>query len=114
MRPYYYIHNVNRQGNALPTNPVKSNNNVPSEYEGTDINGEYEVTSKNEDVATTLSKGSNFNRKFKLNNIPQSAVEKPAASRISNSSNVRLEIRYGKDNTTFELEEVQIDYVKAP
>lgn len=124
MRPYYYIHNVNRIGNELPTNPVLPNNNVPNSYEGTDINGNYKVVSYDqEEVATTVenqdgevisTEGSNFNRKFKLNGTPKSGVEKPTASRISNSSNVRLEIRYGRDNSVFELKEVQIDYLKAP
>lgn len=115
MKPYYYIHNVNRYGNELPTNPVQSNNNVPTKYEGTDINGDYKVTSYNQEgVATPIKEGSNLNRKFKLNSDSESAVEKPIASRISNSSNVRLEIRYGRDNSVFELKEVQIDYLKAP
>ena len=115
MRPYYYIHNVNRRGNELPTNPVVENENVPTEYEGTDINGNYKVLSYDQEgVATPEKEGSNLNRKFKLNGVSNSAVEKPAASRISNSSNVRLEIRYGRDNSVFELKEVQIDYLKAP
>lgn len=115
MRPYYYIHNVNRRGNELPTNPVVENENVPTEYKGTDINGDYKVESYNQSgVATPEKEGSNLNRKFKLNGVSNSAVEKPTASRISNPSNVRLEIRYGRDNSVFELKEVQIDYLKAP
>ena len=115
MRPYYYIHNVNIVGNQLPTNPVVTNPNTADGYEGTDINGDYNVESYNQtEVATPTNPGSNFNRSFKLNTVAKSAIEKPAASRVSNSSNVRLEIRYGRDNTVFELKEVQIDYLKAP
>jgi hypothetical protein len=41
-------------------------------------------------------------------------VEKPTALRAGNTSNVRCEIRYGKDDSLFQLAEVQIDYVKVP
>lgn len=37
-----------------------------------------------------------------------------ATSRYGNTSKVRMEIRYGKDNSTFELKKVYIDYLKAP
>ena len=43
-----------------------------------------------------------------------STVEKPAYSRYANPSTVRCEIRYGKDTSVFELEQVVIDYLKAP
>lgn len=97
MRPYYYIHNMN-QHQALPTDPVVYNAEVPSTYDGTDIAGKYEVTSYDQDgVATSDTSGSNFQRTFKLNNNQEiSLVEKPIAARIGNTSNVRCEIRYGK------------------
>ena len=41
-------------------------------------------------------------------------VEKQSAARIGNASNVRCEIRYGKDDSLFQLVEVQVDYVKVP
>lgn len=41
-------------------------------------------------------------------------VEKPAGLRHSNQSEVRCEIRYGKDNSVFELVEVMVDYIKSP
>ena len=73
-------------------------------------------------TSSDLGQGaSNFQRTFKLDlngdgtadtNI--SLVEKPIASRTSNVSNVRMEIRYGKDDTLFQLKEVQVDYVKSP
>lgn len=43
-----------------------------------------------------------------------SLVEKPIATRVSNVSQVRMEIRYGRDNSLFELKEVQVDYIKSP
>lgn len=41
-------------------------------------------------------------------------VERVAEARYGNRSKVRLEIRYGKDDTLFKLEKVFIDYLKAP
>lgn len=95
MKPYYYIHNVNTSV-TLPTNPQ------------TDFSGKYEVANTNDNT------GSNFNRTFKLGNVDESLVEKNIAVRIGNPSNIRLEIRYGKDDTIFQLEQVQIDYIKVP
>lgn len=43
-----------------------------------------------------------------------SLVEKHAYLRHANPSTVRCEIRYGKDTSVFELEQVIIDYLKAP
>lgn len=116
MRPYYYIHNTNNPINTLPTNPVVTDINTPSGYNGTDINGDYHVTSYDQErvASPTNGGGSNYSRTFKLNNTIQSGVEKPIASRIGNASNIRLEIRYGRDDSVFQLREVHIDYVKVP
>ena len=66
-----------------------------------------------------IQQGSNLPRTFKLdfgNNTTEnvSLVEKPIGLRAGNPSNVRMEIRYGKDDSVFQLEEVQVDYVKSP
>lgn len=100
MKPYYYIHNYNKSNN-LPTNDISTEG-------GTDLGTTYNVSTYNS------ATGSNFSRTFKLNNQDQSVVEKPIASRIGNASTVRCEIRYGKDDTVFQLAEVQIDYIKVP
>ena len=116
MRPYYYIHNMNQQ-QSLPTDPVISDNNSPTGYKGIDIANVYQVTSSEGAIADGDNPGSNFQRTFKLadkNETEISLVEKPIAARIGNTSNVRCEIRYGKDDSLFQLAEVQIDYVKVP
>lgn len=41
-------------------------------------------------------------------------VEKNAIHRYGNASNVRMEIRYGKDDSVFELKSVYVDYIKTP
>lgn len=125
MRPYYYIHNQ-ASSITIPTDPVTAGTvgeSNPSGYTGTDMPiGGYKVTSDNGAVATNTSDdsgaGSNFQRTFKLKNGEVSKdislIEKPTAVRVANPSNVRCEIRYGKDDSLFQLVEVQIDYVKSP
>jgi hypothetical protein len=45
---------------------------------------------------------------------PSENVERVAPNRYGNKSKVRMEIRYGKDNTIFQLSKIYIDYIKAP
>ena len=122
MHPYYYLHNQNTNI-TLPTNPVsgtgKPSDENPAGYTGTDMNiGGYGVTSYKGGVADETNVGSNFQRTFKLQQNGKSKeislVERPSATRIANPTNVRCEIRYGKDDSLFQLVEVQIDYVKSP
>lgn len=122
MRPYFYIHNQ-ATNITVPTDPVSGDgaptDKNPAGYTGTDMNvGGYKVTSDDDTVSTEKDAGSNFQRTFKLkqgdatNEV--SLVEKPTAVRVANPSNVRCEIRYGRDDSLFQLVEVQIDYVKSP
>ena len=118
MRPYYYIHNMNQQ-NVLPTDPVVADSTLPSGYKGTDMANLYQVTADDGEIASAEAAGSNFQRTFKLElggeePLNVSLVEKPTAFRAGNTSNVRCEIRYGKDDSLFQLAEVQVDYVKVP
>lgn len=131
MRPYYYIHNLNQQ-QVLPTDPCTSvETGTGLEEVGIDMNGIYQVTHadggewEDNDINSGTAGGtdiekqnSNFQRTFKLNvngkDTQVSLVEKPIALRAGNTSNVRCEIRYGKDDSLFQLVEVQIDYVKCP
>ncbi len=114
MRPYYYIHNIN-QFNSLPTNAYDA-----TKLGSTDFAGTYSVTSNGQQPnGTYVTEGeSNLPRTFTINvnnsTKQYSSVEKPIASRIGNASTVRCEIRYGKDDSLFQLAEVQVDYVKVP
>lgn len=68
-------------------------------------------------VVAGTSNDSNFPRTIQLGtpaNREVSTVEKDAGTRYGNASNVRMEIRYGSDNTVFTLEKVFVDYIKAP
>lgn len=72
------------------------------------------------EYSTSNPAQSNFPRVVTLTNINDnktrniSTVEREAGQRYGNSSKVRCEIRYGKDNSVFVLEKVFIDYIKAP
>lgn len=49
-----------------------------------------------------------------INGEKSSNVERAAKARYGNTSKVRLEIRYGTDDSVFKLTHVYIDYIKAP
>lgn len=135
MKPYYYIHNVNQQ-QVLPTDP-RTNitiNTGTGDYQqpvGIDMatypyrvthadggEGVSEVNAGTADGTDIETQNSNFQRtyEFDVNGTKSrvSLVEKPSAIRVGNTSNVRCEIRYGKDDSLFQLAEVQVDYVKCP
>lgn len=108
--PYYYINNVN-QSNDLPTNPMASNKPLDRTTVGTDTKQDYNITGSADKPVIT----SNMPRTIALNGITNtSLVEKEAGVRYGNTSNVRCEIRYGYDNTLFELIGIRIDYIKTP
>ena len=44
----------------------------------------------------------------------KSLIEKEAANRYGNASPIRMEIRYGKDKSVFELDKIYVDYIKTP
>ena len=74
-----------------------------------------------DDLSTKRVEGettkSNFPRTIKLGKPDSrtvSTVERDTGTRYGNASNVRMEIRYGHDNSVFSLEKVFIDYIKSP
>ena len=130
MKPYYYIHNLN-QSQKIPTDPRTTTtigtgleeigiDMAKFPYQVTHADGREGVSSINSGIAggTDIeSQNSNFQRTYKFGDAETdrlSLVEKPIAARIGNTSNVRCEIRYGKDDSLFQLAEVQVDYVKCP
>lgn len=134
-RPYFYIHNVNQEG-TVPTNPYNSTTG-----DGTDMtNKKYGVTISQDTEKTIPSiagegvsestskvavttgtqveegKSSNFPRTITLNDRKTTidVVEKETAYRYGNASKVRMEVRYGHDDTVFTLVKVFVDYIKTP
>lgn len=96
-RPYYYIHNVNTSTD-LPTNPYKPNgDSLTKDAKGTD--------------PTNTQK---LSRTIKFENSTKDLVDREGGVRYGNTTPVRVEIRYGDDNTVFELKKVVIDYLKSP
>lgn len=74
-----------------------------------------------DDLSTKTVEGktikSNFPRTIKLGKPDSrivSTVDRDTGTRYGNASNVRMEIRYGQDNSVFILEKVLVDYIKAP
>ena len=62
-----------------------------------------------------LTSTSNLPRVFTFSDGGKgSLVEKMTGQRIANPSQVRIEIRTGKDDSIFELQTIYIDYIKAP
>ena len=125
-KPYYYINNINTSnelantnvgqvgGGNLPTNPIDT------EGRGTDTDV------KSVTIETLIKKDSNNNaygtteetdgllRTIHIGNQDFNNIEKIAKVRYGNPSNVRMEIRYGKDTSLFKLKATYIDYIKTP
>lgn len=120
-KPYYQIYNQNRAAavNTLPIDQVTAKAGAQpgeAQFTGTDAPGVYGVEQYNSDtLANGETKGGNFPRTFTFKNgHKESLVERTATQRVGNPSNVRMEIRYGRDDTLFKLREVQVDYIKVP
>lgn len=127
-KPYYYIHNVNSVNDTsateranVPTNPYDS-----STGKGTDISSlltshVINGTTQNfgeDGVGKTIVEGTGGPESLKVKNgnaVQEISLrEKGAEIRYGNRSEVRIEIRYGTDDSIFELTDVYIDYIKAP
>lgn len=91
-RPYYYIHNVN------VINPKGLNIGTNGGGENTDSEGKR----WNTDGKPTLTIGGQPN------------IERVGEIRYGNQTSPRIEIRYGTDDTLFELGKIWIDYIKTP
>jgi len=152
-RPYYYLHNVNRDLLGTPVNGKSDYTShfyngksgfseptttidLPTDPYGPDIssigtdftdvagntgqnviNNNGKITDKNGNIyANDKSTVGGVSRVIDLRGqeTPVNAVEKIGQIRYGNPGNVRIEIRYGKDNSLFQLERVYIDYIKAP
>lgn len=102
-RPYFYVHNVNTR-DTNPTYPYVANTG-----KGTDIKSATYTEATN---TTTVTGG--LPRTIKIGNTDVSNVERAGQIRYGNVSSVRMEIRYGKDDSLFTLENVYVDYLKTP
>ena len=120
-RPYYFIHNVNTSSTA-PYNPYNGGR-------GTDEPRIALVQSQVEDGVLYEESGNEFGADLEGNSIGEgigfpnsiniagnelSLRQRGAGIRYGNRSEVRVEIRYGTDDSIFELAKVYVDYIKAP
>lgn len=107
-RPYYYIHNVNTSESL----PYDWNNGSNS---GTDYISVSKTTYDKEPIESIENSHPRvIDLSFGKNEIESSIVERDACVRYGNPTQVRCEIRYGRDNSVFVLEKVFIDYIKVP
>ena len=139
-RPYYYVHNQNdiyvssdeetlgqltARNSMIPT-AINPDNRVDSNANDKFHTLGHTTYTEAGQGWGTLEGESNFPRTFDVDfdgdgEIAEdgsetfSSIEKPAGSRLANSSRVKVEIRCGRDKSNiFSLSAVQIDYVKAP
>lgn len=140
-KPYYYIHNVNTSTDTVngdllpndigysvnkanvPTNPYNASSNKNGTDAGT-ISTSHTVNNTQVNYGTdgtgqTIVQGGGGKESISLkigdttvNNA--SLREKGAELRYGNRSEVRVEIRYGTDDSVFQLTDVYVDYVKTP
>ena len=121
-RPYYYINNINTNKSEIPnTNVGELTDQFPTNPvtngRGTDISGISIVEDKQDDFKNNYAKDptdSGLNRTISVNGTVVNAVEKVSQVRYGNPSNIRMEIRYGKDTSLFQLNSIYIDYIKTP
>ena len=119
-RPYFFIHN-NNNNVTTGTKPFAQSNLTPTNSD-TDITNKYEVSIDGDEQGRVTSDGgnSNFPRTISLGSLyegtPKTAdvVEREIGQRYGNASKVRMEIRYGHDDSVFKLKQVLVDYIKTP
>jgi hypothetical protein len=61
-----------------------------------------------------IVQGVKIHRSINIDGKSVSNVERGQGIRYGNVSKVRLEIRYGTDDSIFKLSKVYIDYIKTP
>ena len=120
-RPYYFIHNVNTSTSA-PYNPYNNGRGTDepnlSLYQPILQDGVLFEESGEEYGQDTegnfIAQGSGIPNSINIKGTSLSLRQKGAGIRYGNRSEVRVEIRYGSDDSIFELAKVYVDYIKAP
>lgn len=114
MAGLYDVRVGNSKGNT--TNPTTPGAEVTvSDTDSAKLAGTPERVVKIKEAGKNPADGqTNFDRVVKINGFEVSTVEREAGYRYGNASKVRCEIRYGRDNSVYQLQNVFIDYIKAP
>ena len=101
-RPYFYINNVNL--------PWKYSENVENKigYGNEEYDGNEKYPTESSTNPIKWSDPDNADHINKTDSV------KPEDTRLANASEIRLELRFGDDDTVFTPEYIYIDYIKAP
>ena len=106
-RPYYFLNNINTSAGAYtPSTGLNPGTHSSIDSEILDYNN------GNTDKGTAGTPGDNWNESYAKSNLVDS--ENTAGDRLANPSAVRLELRFGKDDTVYTPNKLYIDYLKAP
>lgn len=98
-RPYFYIHNLN----SSTKSDLNSPGNIKSALvEGTDVTKKYDYNTTSPELDGGI-----------ITSTDRESVN-PEGNRVANTSDVRIEIRFGDDDSVFEPEYIYVDYIKAP
>lgn len=118
--PYYFIHNVNpvREDEGyssvqVPTNPYQGAKKGQSNL-GTGTDPEVQINTDDDGIEKIEPKGLSRILHNLEGTQKEDQVEHYPTIRYGNPSQVRMEIRYGKDDEIFELDKVYVDYLKTP
>lgn len=106
-RPYYYISNVNTSNGAYSdsTGLTPTNNQMDSHV--------LQYNNGSTDLGSVGTPGHNYaSDAYAPSNLVD--AENTAGDRLANPSTVRLELRFGNDDSVFVPNKVYIDYLKAP
>lgn len=91
------------------TTTTTSSDNILTTLQYVDENGKYVIVGYDSNPIEVEWEWVPLLKHTKFN-----SVEKVGEVRYANPSTVRLEIRYGKDNSLFTLDSVYVDYIKSP
>lgn len=111
-RPYYFLNNINTAtGTYGPNAGLNPGTHVSIDSDILDYNNGSAT-----DKGTATTHGENWVNTnpahYAASNLVDS--ENTAGDRLANPSAVRLELRFGKDDTVFTPNKLYIDYLKAP
>lgn len=104
-RPYYYLSAINT--NTVTQAESDRLYNKPGSLTGMDAS---DLPTKEDEEVLALQKGTTLEDK----SYGLIDSETRAGDRLSNSSTVRLELRFGNDATIFKPTALYIDYIKSP
>ena len=111
-RPYYYLNNIN-QRNQIVTDS-KNDDKILNYNKGSYIDSEH-TDDETDTSDSTVPSGTNWDpnsSKYKDSNLVD--AYNTAGDRLANPGLVRLELRFGRDDSIFKPVRLYIDYVKAP